>query len=78
MKPVDGLRRVDAGRLEVERQCARRHTEADATRVARVEPGDLLGDERGRTKREQQRDAAAQPFWFSSRTKVAIWRGWAR
>ncbi len=51
----DSIRRINARNIEVERECTCCDTEADSTRVPRVEPGDLLRDERGSPKRQQQR-----------------------
>ena len=53
--------------VEVVLQRARRDADADASREARREPRDLLGDERGRAQREEQRARRRPPAPSSPR-----------
>ncbi len=53
LEAVDGVGLGHPGHLEIQRQGPRRYAEPHTTAMARVEPCDFLGHERGGAKREQ-------------------------
>ncbi len=61
LEPIDSIVLTDVRRLEVQRQGARSHTEADPATMTRLQPRHLLGHQCGRSKRQEQRGGRGPP-----------------